>query len=492
MSGIGGGTRLTVPQRDLLMVLVLLPLVAAAGVAITWATITYGIVTVAPLFLFLLGLGVLAMAGLRYAFLLLALALAFPFRSQALWEGVDIHTTYLLIPLVAILAAVQLAYGKLSLPRGFLPPLLLVLFGGIVAALAGPDPAGSMTRLVVGVGMPMLVGIVAAAVVRPERDLNALCNVLAIALCGMGLLSLAQLAGAAPGPLAPIEFGNDRVNGLFYHPNIFAAYLAANVVLVAGVAAYRGRAGLYLLVPIGLGVVGLVATLSRGPILGLLAGLLLVMVLLARRRPASLIAVVVIVPLIAVFAVPEAPTQQSSALGERFSQAFDPNAEQGRKAIWGAAEERIAEYPLTGMGTLTFADTFTRTASTANVDQDVTHAHNLFLEGYLSLGPLGLLGLVWLLIGAIVRLWRASGGLDRTGRIVGGFALGAIGALFSLAVSSMVDFPYWQIEVTSFAFLLVGVAYAIGARWGSGQPGEAPSAAKAATVRSRNRSVASA
>jgi O-antigen ligase len=415
----------------------------------------------------------------------MALALAFPFRSQALWEGVDIHTTYLLIPLVAILAGIQLAYGRLKLPRGFIAPLLLVLFGGIVAALAGPDPAGSLTRLMVGVGMPLLVGIVAAAVIQPERDLSVLCNVLAIALAGMGLLALAQLAGAAPGPLSPIEFGEDRVNGLFYHPNIFAAVLAANVVLLGGLAAYRGRSGLYLLLPIGLGVAGLVATLSRGPILGLLAGLLLVMVLLAKRRPASLIAVVIILPIVAVVALPEAPTEQRSALGERFNQALDPDAEEGRKAIWSAAEERIEAYPLTGMGTLTFADTFTRTASTSNVDQDVTHAHNLFLEGYLSLGPLGLIGLAWLVAGAIKRLWRSSGRLDRTGRIVGGFSLGAIGALFSLIVSSMVDFPYWQIEVTAFAFLLIGAAYAIGDRF------EAP-AANASSVRSRNPSVASA
>lgn len=494
---MSGSSRITVPQRDALMVLVLLPLIAAAGAAIAWATVTYGIITVAPLFVMVVTLGVLAMVGLRVAFLLLILALAFPFRSQFLFEGVDLHTTHLLIPLVALLAAVQLAYGQLRLPRGLLPPLLVMLLGGVIAALAGTDPGGSLTRLIFGLALPMLVAIVAATVIKPERDIGPLTNVLALALCGLGLLSLAQLAGAAPGPLGPI-FGEDRVNGLFYHPNILGAYLAANIVLFAGIAAYRGASGVYLLVPIALGLAGLVATLARGPFLGLIAGLLLVTVLLATRRPASLLAIVVIVPIVAAVALPEAPTEQRSALSDRFNEAFEPDAEAGRKAIWTDAERQIAAYPLTGIGALTFADEFSRSASSTNVDDNVTHAHNLFLEGYLSLGPLGMIGLVWLLAGAVQRLWRSSRDSGGDGKIVAGWSIGAIGALLSIVVSSMVDFPFWQLEVTAFVFLLVGAAYAQGA------PESAPDAqaagdedaedrsAKAAMVRSRNRSVASA
>jgi O-antigen ligase len=476
------------------MVLVLLPLVAIAGVAISWAIVQYGLLTVLPIFLLVLALGVLAMAGLRVAFLLMVLALAFPFRSQALFEGFDLHTTYVLIPLVAILAAVQLSYGKVRLPRGLLPPLLVMLLGGVIAALAGPDPGGSLARLFFGLGVPMLVGLVAAAVIRPQRDIGALTNVLALALCGLGVIALAQMAGVAPGPFAPI-FGDERVNGLFYHPNILGTYLAANLVLFAGIAAYRGKSGLYLLVPIGIGVAALVATLSRGPILGLVAGFLLVMVLLARRRPASVLVLVVIVPLILAFALPEAPSSQRAALTERFNQALEPDAEPGRKAIWNAAEQQIAAHPLTGIGTLTFAETFTQTASTANVDQDVTHAHNIFLEGYLSLGPIGMVGLIWLVAGAVGNFWRASSRGDPESRKVAGFSLGAIGALFAIVISSMVDFPFWQLEMTSFAFLLIGTGYAITRREPAraAQPEEAePAAAKASTVRARKPSVASA
>jgi O-antigen ligase len=334
----------------------------------------------------------------------------------------------------------------------------------------------------------MLVAIIAAAVIQPERDIGALTNVLGLALCGLGVIGLAQAAGVAPGPFAPI-FGDERVNGLFYHPNIMGAYLTANVVLFGGIAAYRGRSGLYLLVPIGLGVAGLVATLSRGPILGLLAGFLLVMALLAKRRPAALLALVIMVPLIVAFALPEAPSSQRAALTERFNEALEPDAEPGRKAIWAAAEGQIESHPLTGIGTLTFARTFTQTASTANVDQDVTHAHNLFLEGYLSIGPIGMIGLVWLVAGAVGNFWRASGRRDPEGRKISGFAIGAIGALFSVVISSMVDFPFWQLEMTSFVFLLIGVGSANARRSPppiadqADQAGE--TAAKASIVRSR-------
>ncbi len=492
MSGAGArSTRLTVPQRDVLLVLVLLPLVAIAGVAISWALVQYGLITVLPIFLLVLALGILAMTGLRIAFLLLAFALAFPFRSQALFEGFDLHTTYVLIPLVGILAAVQLSYGKVRLPRGLLPPMLVMLLGGVIAALAGPEPGGSLARLFFGLGIPMLVAIIAASVIDPERDIGALTNVLALALCGLGVIALAQVAGVAPGPFSPI-FGDERVNGLFYHPNIMGAYLCANLVLFGGIAAYRGRSGLYLLVPIALGVAGLVATLSRGPILGLLAGLVLVAALLAKRRPASLLVFIVMVPVVVAFALPEAPSSQTAALSERFNQALEPDAEPGRKAIWSAAGAQIEAHPLTGIGALTFADTFKRTASTENVDQNVTHAHNLFLEGFLSLGPLGMIGLIWLVGGAVGHFWRASGRYDPTRRKVGGFAIGAIGALFSVVISSMVDFPFWQLEVTSFVFLLIGVGFAMGASRARVPQEEEPEEAKAASVRSRNRSVAAA
>jgi O-antigen ligase len=165
---------------------------------------------------------------------------------------------------------------------------------------------------------------------------------------------------------------------------------------------------------------------------------------------------------VAVVAVtlPTVPASEQSQFQSRFDQLFQPQAETGRKLIYREAFKTIGQYPLTGVGPLTLKVIARRDGTVPGVEADLTHAHNVFLEGFLSLGPLGIAGFVWLFAGAakrFVSVYRRS----RRDPWLAGYAAGALAALASFLVQGMVDFIFWQVEVLVVLFVLLGSAYAL-------------------------------
>jgi O-antigen ligase len=305
----------------------------------------------------------------------------------------------------------------------------------------------------------MLVGFVAAAVIVPRRDLGALTVVVAASTAAASVIALAQAVGVAPFVFAPID--PERVNGMFFHPNILGAYLAANVLILTAIGLASGKRLVWLLPVILLGLGGLMVTVSRGPIIAVVSGVIIVALLLSRRKPGRLLMFAVLTPLVIAVAIPETPLDEREKLQQRFQSTFQPGAESGRRVIWREAAQEIEHYPLTGIGALTFTDVFRETSTTPGINVQITHAHNVFLEGYLSLGPIGMIGFFWAIFGALRRLLYSS--MRRRGDpLINGWSVGLVGAIFSFIVSGMVDFPFWQVEVTAFFFFLIGAAYALG------------------------------
>jgi len=249
---------------------------------------------------------------------------------------------------------------------------------------------------------------------------------------------------------------------------ILSSRLALLYVILLGVAAYAWRrfplAPLLFLGPLGLGLAALAATLSRGALLGLAVGVVVTMGMLAiRRHVVSLIAVVLVIALTLLVVIPRVPKTQRERFAERVQKLVQPASETGRPLIWKQARITIGQYPLTGVGPLAFGPILKRSAFSPGFIGGLTHAHNIFLEGYLSLGPLGFLGFLWLAGGAIARLWRATrprAGIE--GSMRAGWAIGSLGALASMLVQGMVDFLFWEIEFLAYLFVLIGLAYAVG------------------------------
>jgi O-antigen ligase len=452
-------------RTDAIAFLLFVPLLVVAGSAATSLSSQYGALKVIWVVLAALG-ALVALVDLGVALCVLVFILAFPFKTQVAF-GVEVHTTHLLLVTIALLTLYGFYAGRLRLPKGLLVPITMMLFGGVVASIAGPDTGPSLGRLVSGLLLPITAGLAAAAALRPRRDLRLLVIIVAVVLTGASLLALLQSTGHAPGPLAP-SFEKDRVNGLFDHPNILGAYLSANILLLLGVGAYAWRrmplAPVVFIGPIFLGIAGLAVTLSRGALVGLGAGVIAIMVLMIARRHVLPVLVVLLVIVLTVFvAIPNVPESQRASFAARFQQLTNPGAETGRSLLYHDAVSTIQQYPLTGVGPLTFGVITARTSPIPLLEKNLTHAHDIFLETYLSLGPIGFLGFLWLAAGAIRRLIRATrGAVGRTDPIVAGWATGSLGALAAMLAQGIADFVFWQLEMLTLLMLLLGAAYAIG------------------------------
>ena len=277
--------------------------------------------------------------------------------------------------------------------------------------------------------------------------------------------AIVQAAGFVAGPLEPVQEG--RANGLYEHTNVLSGFVAPLVALLTGIAACAWReirlAPVVLLGPILLGVAAVFLTLSRGALLGLGVGLVVMIAFLfARRQVAALLAVGLVVLGALFVALPQVPQSERSALTERFQRLFQPGTELGRKLVYIQAVEAIRENPLTGLGPLTFGKLTRERTTIGDIEPGREHAHNLLFESYLSFGPLGLLGLLWLIGSSALRYARATRAGPRGDQLVVGWTVGALAALAVLVVQGIGDFVFSNLEPFGLLLLVLAVAHTRG------------------------------
>jgi putative inorganic carbon (HCO3(-)) transporter len=447
-------------SRETLLVLIALPAIALTGAVIAAPPVEGGGLAIAAAVVAAIAVAA-ALADPRIGLTLVVLSAGLPISAS---YGVRVHAAHLFIAAYAVRALVDWRLGNARLSRGILVPVTVVLFGAVLASIAGPKTGGSLFRLLDVFALPLVGGLAVAVLFEPRRDMRVLVAAMAVALALTSLVAILQAAGYTAGPLGPVE--QDRANGLFEHPNALSGYLAPVIVLLTGVAAAAwGRLRLVpvaLLVPVMLGVVALLLTLSRGALIGVAAGLLALIVLLAaQRRVAAALAAALLVVGALLVAVPQVPQSKRAELTQRLQRLFQPGTETGRALTYEQARLMIARYPLTGVGPLTFGKLTRESTPIPDIEPGREHAHSLFLEGYLSFGPLGLLALLWLLAGAGRRLLRAARAAPVGGGLAAGWAAGSLAALVVMLVQGLGDFVFSNIEPLTLMLLIVGAGYAL-------------------------------
>jgi O-antigen ligase len=158
--------------------------------------------------------------------------------------------------------------------------------------------------------------------------------------------------------------------------------------------------------------------------------------------------------------LPQVPQTQREAFQERFQRLFQPGTEVGRQLALIQARQLIADYPLTGVGPLTFGRLSRERSPFGDVEAGREHSHNFFLESYLSFGPVGLLALLWLLGAATWRYGRASRAGPGSDQLVVGWSIGAIAAFAAVLVQGVGDFVFTNLELFALLLIVAGVAYA--------------------------------
>ena len=187
--------------------------------------------------------------------------------------------------------------------------------------------------------------------------------------------------------------------------------------------------------------IAVVASGSRGPVVGLTFGLVVLLALAvtharARRR----LLVVAAAALVAVVAVVQTvPTSTLSRSLEVIVASGSDLSSNGRSQLWAAAWEGFLKHPLLGVGTGGFADL--RAAE--------IYPHNFLLEGAVELGILGLLAVAALVAWTFVRIgrgWREAQDEDRllAGVVAALFSMAVVNALFSSAIPNNKEVWLWS------------------------------------------------
>jgi putative inorganic carbon (hco3(-)) transporter len=232
-----------------------------------------------------------------------------------------------------------------------------------------------------------------------------------------------------------------RLAGIAPHPNALALVLDRAAVLGLLIALLlRTEISRYWLVPSALVVAVTLLTFSRGAMLGMAIGLLLLLLLSRATRPAIAIAGITLAGL-AWFAV-LAP--------ERALSLLSGGSGSMRLELWESSLTMITDHSLTGVGMDQFLYQYLPryVSPEAWPERFTSHPHNLLLDSWLSLG---IIGVVVVALLAVLVIRRSRTAVEVGDRI----SLAAAGAIVTVAVHGMVDHSYFLPELAMSAWLLL-------------------------------------
>lgn len=342
--------------------------------------------------------------------LIIALAVLFPFeRTMA---GMNVSLGDAVVVLIGGLLVLKIAASGIALPRYVAHAALLIAIIIVSMTVNMLFPPGAFFEL-------RNSQIEAIKIVASVAWMVAICW-----LCvddfagGFRLFTVASLLVAAGFAVVTV-YENlfqhlERPTGPFENPNIYGNFLMLNVFLAAGLVSsptaprteadqgWREPSGTtwwpLLLVTLPILLVGIMATGSRGTLLGLTVG---VAVAARWRLPRRIGVGQVAVALLGVLAVIAAAVwflDQHPYLLRRLSRTEngDPNVTE-RLALWGAAWNAFASHPVFGIG-------YGQFPSYASGVHDLVHkvTHETYLSYGAEVGVPGLVAFLWL-YGAVVR-----------------------------------------------------------------------------------------
>jgi putative inorganic carbon (HCO3(-)) transporter len=246
-----------------------------------------------------------------------------------------------------------------------------------------------------------------------------------------------------------------RVYSYLGNPNLLAAYLVPAVVfsVVACFAWKRWMCKALAVVMVVVNVSCLILTFSRGGWIGMVAGLMVLLLLLAHWWSIHLprfwrtwalpivfgtAAAVIILAVVVV-----------EPLRDRVSSIFAGRGDSSnnfRINVWMAVIEMIKDRPLLGIGPGNTA--FNKIYPLYQRPRfSALSAYSILLEVAVEMGLIGLICFIWLLLTTLTQAWRALQGLRQLGDREGYWLIGAIAAMAGLFSHGMFDTVLYRPEV---------------------------------------------
>jgi putative inorganic carbon (HCO3(-)) transporter len=376
--------------------------------------------------------------------LLLVLVAALPWEGSLAWPTPQLNVVKLLglLLLLAWVLRVLVDRDRVVAPAA-LVPALLVAMASLLALAVSPDPADgvlAVTRLALSVTFLLLV----VQLVRTREQVRRVLEVFVAAAAAAALYGLYEF----------VLRGRDRAGGPIDDPNDFAFLLACTLpiaIWLAGSAPARRRVWQACAAMVGVGVV---ATLSRGALVGLLA--VGVWGLLTRQLSAATIVRVVLVVLGVGLAT-------SVLWGPQLQERLDAKDRvatenvSSRLALWGGALDMWADHPVLGVGPGRYgteARTYVRGDPLALRDP---LAHNAYLEALAETGAVGLAALLafvattWDLLARASRQAIADHDAEGAGLAAAMHGSLVVAVTAALFLSVTLSTPFWLVGALAVA-----------------------------------------
>jgi O-antigen ligase len=272
----------------------------------------------------------------------------------------------------------------------------------------------------------------------------------------------------------PTPSAGEGLGGPFVNRNHFAGYMEMLIPIPVALAlsrAARGEARLFYGFAAAIMGIAEVASLSRGGIVSLTAGMLFVAAASARLRhraestrphqrfsfagyPALFVVLIAGAIVAGIFWV-----GADRGLAERLAGSQGEPGAAGRPAVWSDTLKMFGANPILGVGLGAF-ETVYPIYGRGDGSLRIEFAHNDYLQVLSDSGAVGGALALWFII---VVFRSFAGGLKSRDPLVSGFALGAGAGIFAILVHSLFDFNL-QIPSNALLFLvLCAVVSSIGA-----------------------------
>lgn len=258
------------------------------------------------------------------------------------------------------------------------------------------------------------------------------------------------------------EEGARRLRSVYGSPNSAALFLGrlfpitAAVVLIGGTRQRRwlyGAAGVLIAAATAL-------TLSKGGLLlGLPAGIALVVILWAGRR--GLLAVIAGAVFELLSLIPLSRIPRFSGLlnfGSGTSTSFF------RLQLWQSTLRLLRDHPLTGVGLDQFLYQYRgRYILPAAWQQpDLSHPHNVLLNYWVRLGLFGLIAGVWMQVAFWRLAWKAQSSLKEGDVGTRAIVVGLMGGMAAFIAHGLVDQVHFAIDLSCIFFMTLGLMHQLG------------------------------
>jgi O-antigen ligase len=329
--------------------------------------------------------------------------------------------------------------------KGLIFGTLLFVLGATIGVFVSVDTRAALGAWKAFYVEPIILAFILITTIKEKKDIQLILS--GLVLCGF-FTSILAIYQHFTGWLVPEAFWTNRntyrVTAWYGFPNAVGLFLAPLFPLALSViptkSGSRGFKKLSLTTNIlflPLSILAIYFAKSTGAIIGLIAGLGILLLINKKTRLPTII--LGIASVIVLFSLPRTNIIRQELF-------FQDRSGQLRLDMWAETIEYLLKYPIAGAGLASYE----KVIYPYRIDKWIEvfhHPHNLFLTMWVNIGLIGLIGFVWILV------WFYRTGIQQV--IKKNTAVPyLVAAMTTIMVMGLVDSPYIKNDLVMIFWVL--------------------------------------